>query len=106
MACGCSTRSAATIVATNSSRTFRARSRSDAGSWPRLAMSGTERLRRILLVLMACLAAGGLAAAYGKAGQMSRDNSAKLAGAFVDWGTVGREHTLQQWEGWLNQKPS
>src|ERR1700742_1456947 len=33
-------------------------------------------------------------------------NSAKLAGAFVNWGPVGREHTLQAWEKWLKQEPS
>jgi hypothetical protein len=33
-------------------------------------------------------------------------NSAKLAGAFVNWGPVGRERTLQSWEKWLNQVPS
>ena len=31
---------------------------------------------------------------------------AKFAGAFVDWGPVGREHTLQAWEKWLKQPPS
>lgn len=33
-------------------------------------------------------------------------NPAKFAGAFVNWGPVGREHTLQTWEKWLKQKPS
>jgi len=33
-------------------------------------------------------------------------NSAKLAGAFVNWGAVGRENTLQIWEKWLRQQPS
>ena len=31
---------------------------------------------------------------------------AKFAGAFVNWGPTGREHTLQTWEKWLKQKPS
>jgi hypothetical protein len=31
---------------------------------------------------------------------------AKFAGAFVNWGAVGREHTLEAWERWLAQKPS
>jgi len=30
----------------------------------------------------------------------------KLAGAFVDWGKLGREVTLQKWERWLGQEPS
>ena len=30
----------------------------------------------------------------------------KFAGAFVDWGPVGRERTLQTWEKWLKQPPS
>lgn len=33
-------------------------------------------------------------------------NSAKFAGAFVNWGPIGREQTLLQWEKWLKQKPS
>lgn len=36
----------------------------------------------------------------------SRATQPKFAGAFVNWGPVGREHTLQAWEKWLNQKPS
>ena len=31
---------------------------------------------------------------------------AKFAGAFVDWGPVGRERMLQTWEKWLKQPPS
>ena len=31
---------------------------------------------------------------------------AKFAGAFVDWGPVGRERMLQSWEKWLKQPPS
>jgi hypothetical protein len=30
----------------------------------------------------------------------------KLAGAFVNWGPIGREHSLQIWEKWLKQPPS
>lgn len=33
-------------------------------------------------------------------------NSARFAGAFVNWGDTGREHVLQAWETWLNQRPS
>ncbi len=35
-----------------------------------------------------------------------RPNSAKLAGAFVNWGPIGRERTLQAWEQWLDQAPT
>ncbi|MBR1121257.1 hypothetical protein JQ628_07000 [Bradyrhizobium lablabi] len=69
-------------------------------------MSAIDRLRRSLLMAAIGVAASGMAAAYGKAGSLPRSDSARLAGAFVDWGQVGREHTLQQWEKWLNQKPS
>jgi hypothetical protein len=31
---------------------------------------------------------------------------AKFAGAFVNWGPIGREYMLQAWEKWLKQKPS
>ena len=31
---------------------------------------------------------------------------AKFAGAFVNWGPVGRERMLQTWEQWLKQPPS
>ena len=37
---------------------------------------------------------------------LARIEPAKFAGAFVNWGSDGREHTLQAWEKWLNQKPS
>lgn len=30
----------------------------------------------------------------------------KFAGAFVNWGEIGRERTLQQWEQWLDRTPS
>lgn len=68
-------------------------------------MRRIDRTRRAFLRLAAGLAAGGLTAAYGKAGTRVAD-SAKFAGAFVNWGEVGRERTLQDWERWLNQKPS
>jgi hypothetical protein len=45
---------------------------------------------------------------FGVANAASRleSDSARLAGAFVDWGSVGREHTLQAWEKSLKQEPS
>src|SRR3954471_1857891 len=36
----------------------------------------------------------------------ARATPPKLAAAFVNWGPVGREHTLQAWEKWLKRKPS
>jgi hypothetical protein len=54
-------------------------------------------------VLLAALAIAGAAAG---AGPRNDSVPAKFAGAFVNWGSVGREHTLQAWEKWLNQKPS
>lgn len=68
-------------------------------------MRRIDRTRRAFLRLAAGLAAGGLTAAYGKTDSRVAD-SARFAGAFVNWGSVGREHTLQAWEKWLNQKPS
>jgi hypothetical protein len=62
----------------------------------------TKRLAVILtaglVILSACFAA------YATSDAAS--NAAKLAGAFVNWGPVGRERTLQAWEKWLNQAPS
>jgi hypothetical protein len=60
------------------------------------------------LVVLVSLLLTGLLAAYGQTAVASRDasNSSKLAGAFVNWGPVGRERMLQAWEAWLNQAPS
>jgi hypothetical protein len=71
-------------------------------------MPRIDLARRGLLMLAASYAAGGFTAAYGKTNPSPRAaaDSAKLAGAFVNWGSVGRERTLQDWEKWLNQKPS
>lgn len=57
---------------------------------------------------VAVLALSGIVAAHGETGVTSqvRSNSSKFAGAFVNWGPVGREHTLQIWEKWLRQEPS
>src|SRR5437016_1854036 len=117
------TRSAATIIATNSPKaTCRCsstsaispqgvRSRWRGGSWRNCpasrrgqAMSRTDRtsfLRRAVL-----LAALAISCAAGGAAPRPDSVPAKLAGAFVNWGSVGRERTLQDWEKWLNQKPS
>ena len=67
-------------------------------------MSRTDRtsfLRRAVL-----LAALAISCAAGGAAPRPDSVPAKLAGAFVNWGSVGRERTLQDWEKWLNQKPS
>jgi hypothetical protein len=50
---------------------------------------------------------GAALAALGTSGHARTDSApAKFASAFVNWGEIGREHTLQQWEKWLNRKPS
>lgn len=67
-------------------------------------MRRIDRTRRGFLGLAAGLVAGGLTAAYGRPARGA--DSARFAGAFVNWGEVGRERTLQGWERWLNQKPS
>jgi hypothetical protein len=61
-----------------------------------------------LAIVIAALALSATFSAYGETRVASRitSNSAKFAGAFVDWGPDGREHTLQAWEKWLNQAPS
>jgi Glycosyl hydrolase family 26 len=74
-------------------------------------MFRTDRTRRrclaaTLVAVLAALALCGLFAARGNAVPRSPATSAKLAGAFVDWGPVGRERTLQAWEKWLKQEPS
>jgi hypothetical protein len=71
-----------------------------------------HRPKGLALVLMvfalSVFGLGGLAAAGSGANAASRglSNPAKFAGAFVDWGPVGREHMLQGWEKWLKQQPS
>ena len=47
-----------------------------------------------------------LAHAGANAAPRTFSDPARFAGAFVNWGAIGREHTLQQWEKWLNRKPS
>ena len=74
-------------------------------------MSRTDRtrLRRIATTWVAALTAlalSGLFAAHGDAAPRSPATSAKLAGAFVNWGPVGRERILQAWEKWLKREPS
>jgi hypothetical protein len=53
------------------------------------------------------LAACAMMAAVGHAAEpKAASTSPKLVGAFVKWGSVGREHTLQEWEKWLSQPTS
>ena len=68
-----------------------------------------DRRRFAATVVPAVLMAlGAPAVAKGEAKSASRlgSNPAKFAGAFVNWGSVGREHSLQAWESWLRQPPS
>jgi hypothetical protein len=61
-----------------------------------------------LAAALAVLALAGTASVDGatKAASGPTSNSSKLAGAFVNWGPVGRERTLQVWEQWLHQAPT
>ncbi len=61
-----------------------------------------------LALVIAAATLSAIVAVHGETGAASRvgANSPKLAGAFVNWGAVGREHTLQAWEKWLKQEPS
>src|SRR5271163_4672744 len=56
----------------------------------------------------AVLALCGILSASGATDAASRvaSNPSNFAGAFVNWGSDGREHTLQAWEKWLKQPPS
>jgi hypothetical protein len=64
-------------------------------------------LRRLVLFLTAfALTVLLLAHVDSNAASRAVATPAKLAGAFVNWGPIGREHTLQAWEKWLKQKPS
>jgi hypothetical protein len=72
-------------------------------------MSRTDS--HVLAKLARAVAAIALSAFFAACGEVSaaspvRSDSSKFAGAFVNWGPVGREHTLQIWEKWLRQPPS
>jgi hypothetical protein len=66
----------------------------------------TFMLRAVLgaAIVAAVLALGTIGSAHGQSSVARMP--AKFAGAFVLWGSEGRERTLQVWEKWLNQKPS
>jgi len=64
-------------------------------------------LRRLVLFLVAfVLTVLLLAHVDSNAAPRAVSTQAKFAGAFVNWGPIGREHTLLAWEKWLKQKPS
>ena len=64
-------------------------------------------LKRLVLFLLAFVLSLLLLARVDiNAASRAVSNPAKFAGAFVNWGAVGREHTLQAWEKWLKQPPS
>ena len=72
---------------------------------------GTDRIRTVLVfaaIVVAAWTLGGAFAAHGETRTTAgiAQNSAKFAGAFVNWGPEGRERTLQAWEKWLGQPPS
>jgi hypothetical protein len=73
-------------------------------------MFRTDRIRTALVFADIVVAAWTLSGAFAAHGQTraahTAQNSAKFAGAFVNWGAEGRERTLQEWEKWLGQKPS
>ncbi|QWG24528.1 hypothetical protein KMZ93_06395 [Bradyrhizobium sediminis] len=76
-------------------------------------MFRTERARTAWALLgpaivVAVLALGAIPPAHGEVKSISRigSDTAKFAGAFVNWGPDGRERMLQAWEKWLNQTPS
>ena len=66
-----------------------------------------QGLRRLVLFLTAfVLTVLLLAQVDSNAASRAVSTPAKFAGAFVNWGPVGREHTLQAWEKWLKHRPS
>src|SRR5258707_7674451 len=69
---------------------------------------GRDCVLRRLASVIAGIALSLIFAACGEANAGSRvsSDSSKFAGAFVNWGPVGREHTLQIWEKWLRQPRS
>lgn len=67
---------------------------------------GTHTLKA-WAIAVAVMASVGLIMTQGAMEAASRTPTPpKLAGAFVNWGSIGREHNLQIWEKWLGQPPS
>ena len=71
---------------------------------PRRKKHGAKRL--VLFLAAFVLTVLLLAHVDSNAASRAVSTQAKFAGAFVNWGPIGREHTLQAWEKWLKQKPS
>ena len=71
------------------------------------ARRGRKKSRRLLFFLFV-FGLSVLLFAHVKTNAAPRVNSspAKFAGAFVNWGPVGRERMLQTWEKWLKQPRS
>lgn len=62
-------------------------------------------MRTAMRFMTACIVWLVLIAPPAQAQRVTSD-AAKFGGAFVNWGPDGRELLLQQWEKWLNLKPS
>ena len=74
---------------------------------PRIDRGRGARTLKSLAIAIAAMALTGLVVARGEIEAASRiATPPKLAGAFVNWGPIGREHSLQIWERWLKQPPS
>src|SRR5260370_8296477 len=68
---------------------------------------GSQWAAKKLAGVVAGLVLAGILSAHSETDAAAiTSNSSKFAGAFVNWGPYGREHTLQIWEKWLNQAPS
>ena len=66
-----------------------------------------NRRRILTLAIAAAAMVFGIVAVQGQTRTPARfSDAARFGGAFVNWGPIGREHTLQAWEKWLGQKPS
>ena len=74
----------------------------------RTAAGRARWIMKRLAIVLAILALAGVASVdrAAKADLGIASKSQKLAGAFVNWGPVGRERTLQAWEQWLDQAPT
>jgi hypothetical protein len=74
----------------------------------RIEQSAGRWVAKWWTVALVALALAGTLAAQGETNTTPgvASDSARFAGAFVNWGPDGREHTLQVWEKWLNQAPS
>jgi hypothetical protein len=67
---------------------------------------GAHTLKPLALAIAAIALIGFVMAQDEMAAASRVSTPPKLAGAFVNWGPIGREHSLQIWEKWLKQPPS